>query len=362
MMHSFIQRATPGPSPSRRVRALALSGVCLGVAALVLSLSAGNEAFSETLSAWAGPLYGRLLLLHAAVVGALMFAGVAVAGLLVEALISFELAHKAVLATIVAAPLAFAQQAGTSSGRPEAGPGTQAEAARREIQLGLYGGGNGVFNGDIFLKQPNGTDMTLKNVRWSGEPFDDPPYYGVRATYWPARSPSLGVMIDYTHGKAISRRHEEVEQTGMRDGKPVPAREPVSATFTKIEYSHGLNFLTLNAVYRFRGLHRRIVPYFGLGMGIMTPHSEAARRGVARQDWTYRYEVSGPGFQGLAGIEWRVKPQSRFQPFTEVKLGYGRNHTELREGGWVETNLFAYQFALGLNAYTRPPLPAGPAR
>lgn len=341
---------------------MSLAGVCLGVAALTLASFAGTDSFAETLPAWAGSLYGRLLLLHAAAVGGLMVAGVAVAGVLVEALISIELAHKAILATIVTAPLAFAQQAGTSPASPEAESGAETQAARREIQFGLYGGGNGVFNADIFLKQPNGTDMTLKNVRWSGEPFDDPPYYGVRATYWPARSPSLGVMIDYTHGKAISRRHEEVEQSGMRDGKPVPAREPVSATFTKIEYSHGLNFLTLNAVYRFRGLHRRIVPYFGLGMGIMTPHSEAARRGVARQGWTYRYEVSGPGFQGLAGIEWRVRPESRFQPFTEVKLGYGRNHTNLREGGWVETNLFAYQLALGLYAYTRPPLPAGPVR
>jgi lipid A oxidase len=168
-------------------------------------------------------------------------------------------------------------------------------------------------------------------------------------------------MLDYTHAKAISIRGQDVDQEGMRSGERVPPREPLAATLHKLEYSHGLNFLTVNAVYRFRGLSRRVLPYFGLGLGIMIPHTELARAGLPRDKWTYRYEYTGPGFQGLAGIEWRVKPQSRFQPFAEAKLGYARNSTDLLEGGWLKSNLFAYQFALGVSAYASAPLPAGAA-
>ena len=133
--------------------------------------------------------------------------------------------------------------------------------------------------------------------------------------------------------------------------------KPFQKTFTKLEYSHGLNFLTLNAVFRFRGLHARFLPYFGAGVGIMIPHTELARRGVQRPDWTYRYEISGTGYQAFGGIEWRAKPESRFHPFAEVKLGYARNFTELLEGGSVASNLIAYQIAVGATAYVRPPMP-----
>ncbi len=349
-----MQSLTPAASRSRKMRLAA--GLVLGLAALALAGIVSDEALSSA----ARSLSGVLLLLHAGAAGALAMAGVAVAGLALEGLITLELLHKAALAGMVAGPLAFAQQTGASQPTPDAPADAETRAARSEIQLGLYGGGNGVFDADVRLKQPNGTDMTLKDVRWRGQPFDMPPYYGYRATYWPAKAPSLGIMLEFVHAKAISRRHEAVEQTGTRDGEPVPPREPVSATFTKLEYSHGLNFLMVNAVYRFRGLHRRILPYFGAGLGIMVPHSEAARKGVARADWSYRYEISGPGVQALAGIEWRAKPDSRFQPFTELKLGYSRNSTDLHQGGWVKANLWAYQVAVGLSAYLRPPLPVGP--
>lgn len=348
-MMYLAQRAAARSSISRQ--RVAIGALVLAVAAALLAVALGPDAIAS--GGWS--LYGLLMFLHSAAAGAFVVVGVAVTGLVLETLITLELLHKAVLAAAVAGPMAFAQQNDSSPAASEDGTGAESRTAQREIQFGIYGGGNGVFNADIHLKQPNGTDMTLKNVVWEGQPFDDPPYYGVRATYWPEKSPSLGVMLDYVHGKAISRRHDEVEQTGMRDGEKVPPREPVSATFTKIEYSHGLNFLTLNAVYRFRGLHRKFLPYFGAGFGIMVPHSEAARRGTSRENWDYRYEVSGPGFQALAGMEWRAKETSRFHPFAEVKLGYGRNTTELYQGGWVKANLLAYQVAVGVTAYVSKP-------
>lgn len=341
-----------------------LSTVLIGLVFLAWSVSSSQHPALEShdLVRSAETFYSLFCFSHSVFLAGVVFAGVAFLGVVAEALILVELVHKAVLGGIVVVPMAFAQIAESGPGEPAASSSPQAEAVRSEVQVGLYGGGNGVWDADVFLKQPNGTDLTLKGVPFAGQPYKFPPYYGLRATWWPARSPSLGIMLDYVHAKAISRRHQVVEQSGTRDGNPVPAREPVSATFDKLEYSHGLNFLTINAVYRFRGWHQRLLPYFGAGVGIMVPHTELARRGISRDRWTYRYEVSGLGAQALAGLEWRAMPQSRFHPFTEFKVGYARNYTDLIGGGSVANQLFAHQVAVGATAYLRPPLLIGSGR
>ncbi len=333
----------------RGLRRLAAAGIAAAGAALLWS---GMD--------WPlpqGPLEEALATFKTAhaVIGALVMfaaasAGVALAGLGLEALLTVEVFHKFALAVAAFGPLSFA--ANPASAPAPGSPARQGEAvaAQSEFQFGVYGGGNYTVPADVFLKQPNGTDMVLKDVPWTGEPFDDPPYYGVRGTYWTAAAPKFGAMIDFTHAKSISRRKEEVEQTGTRDGKPVPPREAVGETFTKLEYSHGLNFLTLNAVYRMSGWHRRFVPYLGAGAGLMIPHTEIARKDIGRQNWTYRYEITGPGFQGLAGIEWRLFPSDRYAFFTEYKLGYAINSSELLEGGTLKNQLLVHQAILGVSA------------
>lgn len=271
--------------------------------------------------------------------------GVSLAGVAIEFLLSVEVLHKLLLGTVVAGPLAFADNAATPA-EPVPGADRHLASLPRGAQFGLYGGGNSTPDADVILKQPNGTDMLLKDVPFTGEPFDDPPFYGLRATWW--RS-SFGAMLDYTHAKSISRRKEVVSQSGTRDGKPVPPREPVSKTFTKLEYSHGMNTLTLNALYRFTGWQRRVIPYIGAGAGVAVPHTEIARKGIARTDWTYRYEVSGPAVQGLVGLDWRL-PSRRWTVFSEYKAGYAINHTELNEGGYVKANLWVHQAIVGVSA------------
>ena len=285
--------------------------------------------------------------------------GLLVLGPAIELILSIEVLHKTALAATIMGPLSMAEPAEAPSAPPAAAPDGQVAAAPTGFQIGLYGGGNSTPLADVFLKQPNGTDMVLKDVPWTGEPFNDPPFYGLRGIYWLPAMPAFGAMIDFTHAKSISLRKREVDQTGTRDGEPVPAREAIDATFTKLEYSHGLNFLTLNAVYRFRGWHRRFLPYIGAGAGLVIPHTEIARKGVARQDWTYRYEVTGPGFQALAGLEMRLFAARRYAIFAEYKAGYAINSTELLEGGTVKTNLWAHQAILGVYGNLRAPLPAG---
>ena len=333
----------------------ALLGLLLGAAGLGSVWPDAPQILDE--------LVGRMQTAHAVsslgILLGLISLGLLALGPAIEFVLSIEVLHKTALAVAVMGPLSMAEtgEAPTSPQAPT--QGGQVAAGPTGIQIGLYGGGNSTPMADVFLKQPNGTDMVLKDVPWTGEPFDDPPFYGVRGIYWLPAMPAFGAMIDFTHAKSISLRKREVDQTGTRDGEPVPARQAIAATFTKLEYSHGLNFLTLNAVYRFRGWYRRFLPYIGAGAGLVIPHTEIARKGVARQDWTYRYEVTGPGFQGLAGLEMRLFPLRRYAVFAEYKAGYAINSTELLEGGTVKTNLWAHQAILGVYGNLRGPLPVG---
>lgn len=295
-----------------------------------------------------GLLYGAMTL------------GVLALGATIELILSIEVLHKFALAVAALGPLSMAEPAEPAASTPETVETGLMRAAQTGFQIGVYGGGNSTPMADVFLKQPNGTDMVLKDVPWAGEPFEDPPFYGVRGIYWLPAMPRLGAMIDFAHAKSISLRQAEVEQTGTLDGEPVPARGKVGDTFTKLEYSHGLNFLTLNAIYRFGGWHQRFLPYIGAGAGLVIPHTEIARTNVARENWTYRYEVTGPGFQGFAGLEMRLFASRRYALFGEYKAGYAINSTELLEGGTVTNNLWAHQAILGVygNVGQGLPVPA----
>ena len=333
-----------------------VAGACLLVAGLVLIGGIAEwSAPGAVINEFADTLKTAHTLTGALIIFAFASCGVTLIGFGLEVVLGIEALHKFALAAIVLGPLSFATNSNPNPTRPAPSRTDGFAANQSEFQLGIYGGGNYTPPADVFLKQPNGTDMVLKGVPWTGEPFDDPPYYGVRGTYWTRPLPKFGVMLDFVHAKSISLRKRVVEQTGTRDGEPLPPKEPVAATFTKLEYSHGLNFLTLNAVYRLSGWHRRIVPYLGAGVGIMVPHTEIARTGVARQDWTYRYAISGPGFQALTGIEWRVFSSNRYAIFTEYKAGYAMISTELLEGGWVTANLWAHQAILGISALAYRP-------
>ena len=98
------------------------------------------------------------------------------------------------------------------------------------------------------LVQPGGTDMTFSDVAWEGKPFRPPPYYGYRGIYWP--SDRYGVMLDFTHIKAVAIKDRPGQQSGFKDGDHVPALAPISDTLKRLEFTHGYNLLTLNALRR----------------------------------------------------------------------------------------------------------------
>lgn len=214
-------------------------------------------------------------------------------------------------------------------------------SARAEFLLGIYGGISGTFDSDVDVEGP-GTDLTLEDVPFDGESFDTPIYYGVRGTYWLNSAPSYGIMLDFTHAKANADDDATVEASGTRNSVPVSGEEPVSDTFDKLQFSHGLNTLTLNGLYR-RPLSW-ITPYAGLGLGVSIPHVEVDLVGGGS---TEEYQLGGLAAQALAGLE--VSLGDRFALFAEYKFSYTPLDVELDGGGSLETDLFTNQAILGLS-------------
>lgn len=162
-------------------------------------------------------------------------------------------------------------------------------------------------------------------------------------------------MVDFTHIKAEAIEEEQVRQTGNHDGVPLRPRGRVSDTFERLEFTHGYNLLTLNALYRPLPLDR-VQSYVGVGAGIALPHVEMQRAGAERESRTFEYQVTGPAFQVLAGVQWRVL--SRLSLFAEYKLSCSLNTGRLVGGGTLRTNLCSHQFLAGPALHLRALAPA----
>jgi len=277
--------------------------------------------------------------------GALYVALSAVSGIATIFLVMADIAPRLALGGALMGVLPFAQAVDT----PPAKPGSRdaSSIARPEMQIGFYTGKSIAPPSDVIMKTLNGTDITLKNVKWKTESFKPSPYYGGRGIDWSPSMPAFGLMVDYTHAKATAIRSQTVSQTGKRHGKQVPPIEPFNATFRKLEFTHGYNYLTLNGVYRAGGLHQRIVPYAGIGIGFMVPFVHAKIQGRPKSEDVLEAQMTGVAYQLLGGLEWRIFKSDRRSLFTEYKLTYTTNDAKLHDGGKVMTNIWLHQFNVG---------------
>jgi hypothetical protein len=221
-----------------------------------------------------------------------------------------------------------------------------------DLQVAAYGGTNYTMRSRLHLTQPGGTDLRFGDVAWEGEPFRAPPYYGLRAIYW-LPGARLGIMGDFTHIKARALRGKVVDQSGERDGSAVPRQQQLSATFKRLEFTHGYNLLTLNLVRRGDIGRARLTPYAGAGLGVAYPHVEVQGAGAPDATRTYEYQIAGPALQLLGGIEWRFG--NRLSMFVEYKLDCAAIGGALVGGGKVDTTLCTHQLLAGPAFHLRPP-------
>jgi len=213
-------------------------------------------------------------------------------------------------------------------------------AAKAEFQISVYGGGNTASNSDVTL-----TSAAISGtfgVEWLGGNSSEwrEPYYGVRGTYWLTDfgMPNWGAAIDFTHATV---------EADLSD----PA---VGGAFQTLEFTNGINSLTLNALYRMP-LTNRFTIYAGAGAGASIPHVEVET--IPYTTKTYEFQLTGPVVQGLIGASMTLG--YGFSVFGEYKATYSWNDADLVGGGSLETELLVHHFVAGLS-YTFGGPPAFP--
>src|SRR2546427_9633853 len=125
-----------------------------------------------------------------------------------------------------------------------------AAAAHAEFVASLFSGAALTEDNDLRLKQSDGTDLTFHNVSYEGKDFESPIYYGARLTYFLPEMSHWGFGLEFFHAKLYLNADDTVHVTGARGGGPIDDRERVGDTIEAFNLSHGLNFLTADAVYR----------------------------------------------------------------------------------------------------------------
>jgi lipid A oxidase len=196
--------------------------------------------------------------------------------------------------------------------------------AHAEFVLSGFSGVSSAFDSDLHLHENNGTDLTFHDASYKTRDFDSPLYYGGRLTYFLDRESPWGFGLEFFHSKVYLDEGASVHVTGTRNGAPVNDTEPVSNTFNDFNCSHGLNYLTADAFYRFflgqpdsKSFINRIQPYLGAGVGITIPHVEVE---LANQPRYEQYEFGGLGVQAIAGVSFSIT--KHIQLFTEYKFTY----------------------------------------
>lgn len=165
------------------------------------------------------------------------------------------------------------------------------------------------------------------SVGWEGKPFEMPPFWGARVTYWTDRWENWGGAIDFAHSKVYA---------DLSGG--------VGGVYNTLEFTDGLNLLTANVLYRHPN-NSRFTPYVGVGAGIAIPHVEVEF--VATGNETFEYQATGPAVQGLIGVD--IALTENISTFVEYKANYSWNDADLAAGGSLETNILSNQFIVGLS-------------
>ena len=213
-------------------------------------------------------------------------------------------------------------------------PVSTARQPGRETDFGAYLGAPHHYPSDFHLVKPGNTDLTIKKIDWFTEPFENPLYYGVRIQRW--FGGRFGSMLDFTHSKVYAPFKQDFEFQGTIDGKPAPATAKVGDYFSKLEWTHGHNMLTLNGLMRLPSIGI-VSPYFGGGAGLSFPHSEIHLKTDASR--TYEYQYTGPVGQALFGLEFRLKSGSVFLEYKFTLADYWGPLTG-RDGSWYPIDMW----------------------
>jgi lipid A oxidase len=159
---------------------------------------------------------------------------------------------------------------------------------------------------------------------WRGNSFSMPPYYGFRITNW---NMNKGWGLDFNHSKAYAD-----PATLLESG------------FGRLQFTDGLNNLTLHRQVKMGVLRQKLIPYYGYGIGLIIPHVEV-QTGLD-SPLTFEYQYGGPTVALNAGFKLPLK-KNRFL-FTEYKFTASWLDVTLNGGGSLSTRIFTNALNLGL--------------
>lgn len=195
--------------------------------------------------------------------------------------------------------------------------------AAAEVELSFYGGyqispgSNVSFSGDSVIPDGN------LAIEWDGRSLEAPIYYGLRATYW--QTPRFGYGVEFTHNKLV------------------PTAETFPAGFQTLEYTDGLNFLTVNGFRRWEQGFGNITPYVGGGIGFSFPYIHV-EYGASQ---TGEYQIGGPAATFVAGASYPLNED--WSVFGEYKGIYAPVTGNLSTGGTVETTAITNAVNVGVS-------------
>ena len=90
--------------------------------------------------------------------------------------------------------------------------------AKAEVEFSIFTGVALTQDSDLDLHQRAGTDLTFHDVSFEGRDFSAPPYYGIRALWFPSETSHWGFGAEFFHMKMYAQTDDTVKVTGRRDG------------------------------------------------------------------------------------------------------------------------------------------------
>lgn len=199
-----------------------------------------------------------------------------------------------------------------------------ASPALAEVEVSIYGGLQGAPHSDVSIEGDDDIADRDFTAGWEGRSFEAPPHYGVRATVWMPSNFGYGVELNHTK---IYADDDTLEESGL----------------DRLEFTDGLNIVTVNGMRRFPNAFGRFTPYVGAGVGIAVPHVEV----YEGDSQTYEYQFTGAAVALMAGASYPVT--ERLSAFAEYKGTYSRNEADLDGGGTLETNVITNALNVGLS-------------
>ena len=209
---------------------------------------------------------------------------------------------------------------------------------------------------DLGIRQsdPGGnTNLTFSDVSWEDNSLSGPSarYTTVRVGYFLADKPWMGVTVEFMHYKVFAEVERSVRVTGINEGVPIDAVQPMSAIVERYVVGNGVNFLTASFLARKRLKrsekfpHGCVQPYVGVGAGPTLLYTQSTVNGKYRSG---PYEFGGIGLAALGGVQLQVS--RRWDLFAEYKRTYTQANGSIDDGS-SRTDLFTDHFTVGVGVH-----------